>query len=393
MGRTQLQLASRKLARGCEPSYRKSYSSLVSLFSYPLSTIEEFLWDGLALICRGDEHFVNEPHVGNAPKKLRFEGKPRAQRSARRARKGPRGNPVVSSKGVSYFNDMLGTTVGFKSNGKYSAAALSAFGERLDNVDSTSPAIRSLGEGWFTGKPYIEGLGHAFLFRNYRASLAKWQTADPLGYPDGWNQLAYCNNRAASSVDLLGCRCTNDDTEFIWHEYQDPTFFTCNNCIYPLDHPTIPTSTDPKRVMDTIRSLKGMTVTFDEKKDVYSSTWEFSKTYDEVTLGNYECKKELYLTYKITKTCHYAYYSKSSLLSSLAAGCTTVGAVAVIVSILLPEIAIPAEVVGNGASVVGFLAWLNGAMSGNDCKTLIFTEYNGAWTDDAKVEYLHRRIE
>ena len=204
MGRTQLQLASRKLARGCEPSYRKSYSSLVSLFSYPLSTIEEFLWDGLALICRGDEHFVNEPHVGNAPKKLRFEGKPRAQRSARRARKGPRGNPVVSSKGVSYFNDMLGTTLGKKEKGcKYSVAALSAFGERLDNVDSTSPAIRSLGEGWFTGKPYIEGLGHTFLMRNYRAGLAKWQTADPIGYPDGWNQLAYCGNGVTSAVDAL----------------------------------------------------------------------------------------------------------------------------------------------------------------------------------------------
>ena len=48
---------------------------------------ETFLWDGLALIQRGDEQFVNEPHVGG-------------------------GNPVASSKGISYFNDMLGTTVG-----------------------------------------------------------------------------------------------------------------------------------------------------------------------------------------------------------------------------------------------------------------------------------------
>jgi RHS repeat-associated protein len=76
----------------------------------------------------------------------------------------------------------------------------------LDNVDSTSPAIRSLGEGWFTGKPYVEGLGHAFWMRNYRAGLAKWQTADPIGYPDGWNQLAYCNNAATSAVDLWGCK-------------------------------------------------------------------------------------------------------------------------------------------------------------------------------------------
>jgi YD repeat-containing protein len=48
---------------------------------------ESFLWDGLALVRRNDEHFINEPHVGG-------------------------GNPVASSKGTSYFNDMLGTTVG-----------------------------------------------------------------------------------------------------------------------------------------------------------------------------------------------------------------------------------------------------------------------------------------
>ena len=154
---------------------------------------EEFLWDGLALIRRNDEHFINEPHVGG-------------------------GNPVASSKGTSYFNDILGTTVGSKSNGKYSAAALTAFGERLNNADGTSPAIRSLREGWFTGKPYVEGLGHAFLMRNYRADLAKWQTADPLGYPDGWNQLAYCGNDVCANVDYLGAyvKCTFSITQHIF---------------------------------------------------------------------------------------------------------------------------------------------------------------------------------
>ena len=147
--------------------------------NYGNGKTEEFLWDGLALVHRGGEHFINEPHIGG-------------------------GNPVVSSKGVSYFNDMLGTTLGTKEKGcKYSAAALTAFGERLDNVDSTSPAIRSLGEGWFTGKPFVEGLGHTIFMRNYRAGLAKWQTADPIGYPDGWNQLAYCGNGVTSAVDAL----------------------------------------------------------------------------------------------------------------------------------------------------------------------------------------------
>ena len=132
---------------------------------------EEFLWDGLALIQRGDEQFINEPHVGG-------------------------GNPVASSKGTSYFNDALGTTVGAKKDGKYSAAVLTAFGENLAN-DSTDSQ-------YFTGKPFVKGLGHAFWMRNYRAGLAKWQTADPMGYPDGWNQLAYCGNNTQCGVDVLG---------------------------------------------------------------------------------------------------------------------------------------------------------------------------------------------
>ena len=40
----------------------------------PPASSEDFLWDGLALIKRGDERFVNEPHVGG-------------------------GNPIASSKG------------------------------------------------------------------------------------------------------------------------------------------------------------------------------------------------------------------------------------------------------------------------------------------------------
>ena len=142
----------------------------------PLSETETFLWDGLALIQRGDEQFVNEPHVGG-------------------------GNPVASSKGTSYFNDALGTTVGSKSNGKYSAAVLTAFGENL-SVHSPTPTQNP---NFFTGKPYVECLGHAFLMRNYRAGLAKWQSADPMGYPDGWNQLAYCGNMPQAEVDYLGC--------------------------------------------------------------------------------------------------------------------------------------------------------------------------------------------
>ena len=157
---------------------------------------EDFAWDGLALVRRGDEGFVNEPHVGG-------------------------GNPVVSSKGTAYLNDMLGTTVCVregrassrpKPRGKCTAAALTAFGEPLPGAG---------GGAFFTGKPQVEGLGYAFLYRNYRASLAKWQTADPLGYPDGWNRLAYCNNWVTGCVDLMGADIAFVDTT--WVCPYDPT--------------------------------------------------------------------------------------------------------------------------------------------------------------------------
>ena len=154
----------------------------------PLSETETFLWDGLALIQRGDEQFMDEPHIGG-------------------------GNPVASSKGTSYFNDALGTTVGSKSNGKYSAAALTAFGE---NHLTTEPPNH---QTFFTGKPYVEGLGHAFLMRNYRAGLAKWQTADPMGYPDGWNQLAYGHNSPYDGVDRLGGAWGNLEMVMFYYRY------------------------------------------------------------------------------------------------------------------------------------------------------------------------------
>jgi RHS repeat-associated protein len=130
---------------------------------------EQFTWDGLALVQRGDATLINEPHVGG-------------------------GNPVVSSLGVTYFNDVLGTTVGARRQSRYAANSMTAFGEGGSR------------HAFFTGKPQIDGLGHAFLFRNYRASLAKWQTADPFGYPDGWNQLAYCGNVVMKCIDDEGCK-------------------------------------------------------------------------------------------------------------------------------------------------------------------------------------------
>lgn len=50
----------------------------------------------------------------------------------------------------------------------------------------------------------VEGLGYVFLFRNYQPQNGKWLTADPIGVPDGWNNLAYCNNEVVYAVDYAG---------------------------------------------------------------------------------------------------------------------------------------------------------------------------------------------
>ena len=136
---------------------------------------EDFLWDGLALIHRGETSFINEPYVTG-------------------------GNPILSSKDGVMFNDMLGSTLNI--GGK--AVNMTAFGESTDT------------NAMYTGKPYIGELGYAFLFRNYRSDYGKWQTTDPLGYPDGWNNLAYCSNGVTMATDPYGTEIwVADDVRYI----------------------------------------------------------------------------------------------------------------------------------------------------------------------------------
>ena len=141
---------------------------------------ENFLWDNLALISRNETEYVNEPYVTG-------------------------GNPILANEDV-LFNDLLGTTIGIRSGKEYRETGMTAFGE----TDEKS--------AMFTGKPYIGELGYAFLFRNYRPGLGKWQTSDPLGYPDGWNNFAYCNNGVISAVDRFGTDIYHVyDSDSSWH--------------------------------------------------------------------------------------------------------------------------------------------------------------------------------
>jgi len=118
---------------------------------------ENFIWDGLALIKRGTTEYVYEPAVTG-------------------------GNPILAN-GKAMFNDILGNTLGLiGENNKLTGTQSTSFGNGAKKA-------------FFTGKPYVTGLGYTFLFRNYRSDLGKWQNQDLLGYPDGWNNLAYCNNK------------------------------------------------------------------------------------------------------------------------------------------------------------------------------------------------------
>ena len=138
---------------------------------------ELFVWDGLALIKRDSTNFVNEAAITG-------------------------GNPILAfgkDNSKVLFEDILGSSIGSIEGGKFNAINRSAFGE--SNSDSEL--------NFFTGKPQVEGVGYSFLFRNYRADQGKWQTQDPLGYPGGWNNLAYVNNRVTVCIDLYGMKDIN----------------------------------------------------------------------------------------------------------------------------------------------------------------------------------------
>ena len=126
--------------------------------------VEEFMWDGLALIWRSGVTYINEPYVTG-------------------------GNPVMAGDDV-LFNDMLGSTLAVNGN----PVEMTSFGETTDK------------NAFFTGKPMVDELGYSFLFRDYNPNHGKWTTSDPLGYPDGWNNLAYCNNGVTMSIDFWGTK-------------------------------------------------------------------------------------------------------------------------------------------------------------------------------------------
>ena len=125
---------------------------------------EVWVWDGLALIRRGSDIYVNEPHISG-------------------------GVPILSKtdEGVRYHeHDFLGTTLwsmDTKGNLVKDYQDTTIFGEGSIQKDRSAR---------FTGKPYDEDLqAYVFPYRNYDASTARWRSSDPAGYPDGINNQFY----------------------------------------------------------------------------------------------------------------------------------------------------------------------------------------------------------
>ena len=317
---------------------------------------ENFMWDGLALVKRGTTSYVNEPYPGG-------------------------GAPVVSSDGGVMFNDILGTTLGVNGSDGYSPIAKTAFGD----------TIATANKAFFTGKPHIEGLGHAFLLRNYRADLGKWSTADPLGYHDGWNQMSYCRNGVMKFIDYLGgCILpimdgweyvgevplpgfTNDPTEVIWNIDSTPS--------------------DVSTVLGRLESLNGVTVTIKISETIKMSEYE-----NQYTRGGSRGEWSYYYLYcreyeNLEKRWDMEIVTGDDFIDNLGNLATIFGGVDALCSVLVGASIIPSSV-AVGASIVSLTAYLKQHMPSGETKTLnIATRQGKRITNEWHQHIWRRRID
>lgn len=133
----------------------------------PNGQYELWIWDGITLLARGDERYINQPHASG-------------------------GLPIVSktARGIRYHrHDPLGTTlVDYDLDGNrvhIYEYTIYGEGQRAGELES-SPSAR------FTGKPYDVTLAaYVFPYRNYDPITVRWRSSDPIGFPDGPNNHYY----------------------------------------------------------------------------------------------------------------------------------------------------------------------------------------------------------
>ena len=109
-----------------------------------------YAWDGNVMAAEGTECFTNEAHITG-------------------------GVPIMTGDRNVILSDFLGNTL-YQEDQRIAGTA---YGERLE-------------KGRFTGKPFIKEIdGYIFSNRTYLPELGRWNTFDPLGYPDGKNNFSY----------------------------------------------------------------------------------------------------------------------------------------------------------------------------------------------------------
>jgi len=177
--------------------FRYNADGMLMEKEYPDGHVEKWGWDGMALISRGDERYVNEPHMSG-------------------------GVPLMGggeTRGVRYhINDYLGTTL----------LSLDAQGNVSDTYEDTTAfgqgdSLKNDPAARFTGKPYDKDLGaFVFPFRNYNPENARWTTVDPSGFPDGPNAHFYAGNPLLG-VDPLGLAWDSADMVVYYYRNLDPS--------------------------------------------------------------------------------------------------------------------------------------------------------------------------
>jgi len=178
--------------KGQTTRFRYNADGMLIEKQYPDGKIEKWSWDGLGLVARGDERYINEPHASG-------------------------GTPVMSLtvKGVRYHtSDYLGTTL----------CSTDAQGKVTDRYESTAygqgGGLQEDPSARFTGKPYDKDLGaFVFPFRNYDSKNVRWFSVDPSGFPDGSNPHFYACN-PLTQIDPFGLvKYSIINGENTWVEY------------------------------------------------------------------------------------------------------------------------------------------------------------------------------
>jgi RHS repeat-associated protein len=104
----------------------------------------------------------------------------------------------LSAADTYYVSDHLATTTAVAdAAGEIASLEADAFGSPVSGGEQAAR---------YTGKPYDADIGaYVFPFRNYRSAEARWMSADPSGFPDGFNSQVY-TPEIFKNIDPLGLK-------------------------------------------------------------------------------------------------------------------------------------------------------------------------------------------